>query len=125
MVKFNVLMGKHLNVVGVLQEDLSLVGAVCQNHGKGTVNWKGRLDTHKGWNQMCLKKLSNYSYLDATYLLKPRLTVNVAFLRKHINSRVKALNRQDLLNTGFTMASQALFFLGSSDWKESKHYCSP
>ena len=49
MVKFNVLMGKHLNVVGVLQEDLSLVGAVCQNHGKGTVNWKGRLDTHKGW----------------------------------------------------------------------------
>ena len=50
---------------------------------------------------MCLKKLSNYSYLDATYLLKPRLTVHVAFLRKHINSRVKALNRQDLLNTGF------------------------
>ena len=49
MVKFNVLMGKHLNVVGVLQEDLSLVGAVCQNHGKGTVYWKGRLDTHKGW----------------------------------------------------------------------------
>ena len=48
MVKFNVLMGKHLNVVGVLQEDLSLVGAVCQNHGKGTVYWKGRLDTHKG-----------------------------------------------------------------------------
>ncbi|XP_027054483.1 uncharacterized protein LOC113681584, partial [Pocillopora damicornis] len=35
MVKFNVLMGKHLNVVGVLQEDLSLLGAVCQNHGKG------------------------------------------------------------------------------------------
>ena len=48
MVKFNVLMGKHLNVVGVLQEDLSLVGAGCQNHGKGTVNWKGRLGTHKG-----------------------------------------------------------------------------
>ena len=74
---------------------------------------------------MCLKKLSNCSCLDATYLLKPRLTVHVAFLRKHINSRVKALNRQDFLNTGFTMASQALFFLGSSDWKESKHYCSP
>ena len=74
---------------------------------------------------MCLKKLSNYSCLDATYLLKPRLTVHVAFLRKHINSRVKALNRQDFLNTGFAMASQALFFLGSLDWKESKYYCSP
>ena len=36
-----VLMGKHLNVAGVLQEDLSLVEAVCQNHGKGTVNCKG------------------------------------------------------------------------------------
>ena len=36
-----VLMGNHLNVAGVLQEDLSLVEAVCQNHGKGTVNWKG------------------------------------------------------------------------------------
>ena len=47
MVKFNVLMGKHLNVVGVLQEDLSLVGAVCQNHGKGTVNWKGSVAANK------------------------------------------------------------------------------
>ena len=38
MVKFNVLMGKHLNVVGVLREDLSPVGAVRQNLGKGTIN---------------------------------------------------------------------------------------
>ena len=45
MVKFNVLMGKHLNVVGVLREDLSPVGAVRQNLGKGTINCKGRLDT--------------------------------------------------------------------------------
>ena len=38
MVKLNVLMGKHLNVVGVLREDLSPVGAVRQNLGKGTIN---------------------------------------------------------------------------------------
>ena len=38
MLKFNVLMGKHLNVVGVLREDLSPVGAVRQNLAKGTVD---------------------------------------------------------------------------------------
>ena len=38
-------MGKHFNVVGVLREDLSPVGVVRQNLGKGTVNCKGRLDT--------------------------------------------------------------------------------
>ena len=46
MVKFNVLMGKKLSVIGVLQEDLSSGGAVGQNLRKGTVNWKGRLDKH-------------------------------------------------------------------------------
>ena len=51
-----------------------------------------------------LKKLLNYNHLDTTNLFKPRLTVHVAFLRRHINSRMKALNRQDFFNTGFTMA---------------------
>ena len=46
MVKFNVLMGKQLSVIGVLQEDLSPGGAVGQNLRKCTVNWKGRLDKH-------------------------------------------------------------------------------
>ena len=57
------------------------------------------------------KKLSNYGYLNATNSLKPRLAVHVAFLRKHIDSRAKALsNRQDFFNTGFTTAYQASFF---------------
>ena len=60
-----------------------------------------------------MKKLSNYSHLDATYLLKPRRTVHVAFLRKHVNSRAKAqLNRQDFFKTGFKMPCQASFFFG-------------
>ena len=124
MIKFNVLMGKHLSVIGVLQEDLSPGGAVCQNLRKGIVNWKGRLDTHevlknclsshdfhKNGTKCIEKKLSNYGYLNATNSLKPRLAVHVSFLRKHIESRAKALsNRQDFFNTGFTTAYQASFF---------------
>ena len=41
------MMQKHLSVIGVLQEDLSPGGAVCQNLRKGIVNWKGRFDTHE------------------------------------------------------------------------------
>ena len=84
-------------------EKVLLIGKVYRIHTRGEKTvFPSMIFTKMEPN--VLKKLSNYNHFDTTYLFKPRLTVHVAFLRRHINSRVKALNRQDFFNTGFTMA---------------------
>ena len=69
------------------------------------------------------KKLSNYGYLNATNSLKPRLAVHVAFLRKHIESRAKALSDRISSTQVLQWLTRPHSFLSSSDCKESELYC--